>query len=796
MIRRGIEGRHFSSDGLSRAGYWWLAGGCLVLWWPAPFPVAALAGVLLAALLGVMGRRAAAAWWLAGLLCSEWAVQQQLRQRWPVERGEQRVVALVAVDSVPVPRGVGREFDADVQVLTPTLPAVRLRARITAASARFRPQAGERWQLLLRLRPPRAVLNPGAPDQERYLFRERVHALGAVIDSPLNRRVGAARPGLLALRESIAQRVRAQVADRDAAALIAALAVGVTGGMSREQWRVFSATGTTHLVAISGLHVTLFAWIAAALTRRVWGRVGSTRGGERESWAAGAAIVAAGVYALLAGFSVPTQRTFAMLCVWWLARRSGRDAGGLEVVSLALLAVLLLDPFAPLAAGFWLSFGAIGVLLMTGSFEHGVPTVVQTAVPAGAQAAPRASRLASWSARLRSAVLTQGRVTLALAPATVALFASIPLIGLAANLIAIPFFSLLLVPLVLAGLALSPWWPAVAGLAWQAAEQSYRLAWPLFEALADLPWASWHTAPALPALLAATLAVPAWLWPGPWSLRAAATLAFLPLLANDVEALPEASFTATVLDAGDGVAVLVRTARHALLYDTGEVYGSGGTRATRLVQPAVTASGVRRIDLLVVSEASGVRAAGAGALLSSADVGAARVGGRWPGAPPGVQDCRQPRAWQWDGVELQLFPGQRAGLPETGRGASCILRIHAAGGTLLLPARIDAREAAELAAGRTALRADVLLAPRRGSPAAVLPAFAARVEPRYVIVASREFGAARRAALALLWHVPEAAILATAHSGALQVRAGGGRPLEVRAVLETGPHWRWRVPRG
>jgi len=192
-------------------------------------------------------------------------------------------------------------------------------------------------------------------------FRDGVHLHARVLPSVLNTRLALAAPSIDAVRARIATRIASRVADPDAAGLITALAVGLTDGMSTDQWRVFNATGTTHLVAISGMHVTLFALLAFAAARRLW-RLLPGRALEREPFALLAGIAAAGGYALLAGFSVPTQRTWLMLAVFAGARLGARPLDAARTWSLALILVLLLDPRAPLAAGFWLSFVAVGVI--------------------------------------------------------------------------------------------------------------------------------------------------------------------------------------------------------------------------------------------------------------------------------------------------------------------------------------------------------------------------------------------------------------------------------------------------
>jgi competence protein ComEC len=210
---------------------------------------------------------------------------------------------------------------------------------------------------MLRLEPIVSSNNPGATNAERAALRDRIDATGSVVSWSATRREASRVPGVLELRQRMAESIAVAVDDRDAAALFQGLAVGATGEITREQWRVFSVTGTTHLVAISGMHVTLFAWVAAFAARALWRRVARLQQQiDREMFAAAVGVPAALAYAVLAGFGIPTQRTVVMLAVWWMLRLTAREQRGYEILATALLCVLLLDPFASYSAGFWLSW--------------------------------------------------------------------------------------------------------------------------------------------------------------------------------------------------------------------------------------------------------------------------------------------------------------------------------------------------------------------------------------------------------------------------------------------------------
>ncbi|MFM7706986.1 MAG: ComEC/Rec2 family competence protein, partial [Gammaproteobacteria bacterium] len=428
------------------AGYAALAGVCAVLAGPAA--AVGQAAAQAAGIIGITCLAAALLWLAAGLVLpalrrrAVWGpllgvllgagaaaahLWDQHARRWPAHLDGERVIAVLRIDSLPEVQGGTLEFDALADIEAPQALRRSLRLRVVWRGApRPLPRVGERWRLLLRIDGLAAARNPGGFDPTPHSLRGRWQGRATVVRAELNARLAPAGPSLDALRGRIADAIRDTVEDRDAAALFAGLAVGATGAMSRKQWRVFSATGTTHLVAISGMHVTLFAWLAAWVARRLWRLLALRRPLPlaREPFAATVGIVAALGYALLAGFGIPTQRTVVMLAVWWAMRLSGREQSGFDVLGLALLAVLALDPLAPLSSGFWLSFTAMGVLLL-GDLER---------------AAPRRSAV-------RELAWTQARVGIALAPLTLAWFSSVSLAGFVVNFVAIPVISLALVPL-------------------------------------------------------------------------------------------------------------------------------------------------------------------------------------------------------------------------------------------------------------------------------------------------------------------------------------------------------------
>lgn len=775
-----MTGRHFNSPvGLPSLGGAVALGATLALFgsWSPTFPTVMgfVVVTVVAAIAGMVSARWRITAWLTSAaamaaLLTTILVWDQLAQRWPAELEGARVLAEIDIDTLPRSLDGRLDFDATVTIVAPERHARVLRVRLRWTNPpRPLPAAGERWRVLLKLSTLARPSNPGAPERGREALRDRLHAEGSVLGVVPARRVSVATPSLLTLRARIETRIRDAVVDRDAAALLAGLAVGATGAISREQWRVFSLTGTTHLVAISGLHVTLFAWLAAAIVRRLWRRLPPLqRRVDREPLAAGIGVTAALGYALLAGFGIPTQRTVVMLAIWWALRLSGRVQYGFDVLGIALFAVWLIDPFAPLSSGFWLSFLAMAVLLLG--------DVVQR---------PQAQRPRGM-ARIRETIGVQWRISLALAPLTLAWFGSVAWLGVFVNLLAIPVFSFVLVPLVLVGLAVLPLTEATAGACWRLAEALYLALWPALQSVTEQPYAAFEgeVNPALVGLL--MLIVPLWILPMPGRWRAASLLALLPWCLP-VQSIAEGEAIVTVLDAGDGAAVIARTRTHTLVIDTGEVWGSDGRRGATLVAPALRALGRSHVDRLVLSASHGERARGMAWLAQSMPIDAVVAGGSWSGAPPGVRSCSPAQRWRWDGVIFETRP------MGTGRAAVCTVRIAVPEGpamTLLERAdrSLDPAFAAHLSAS------EVVLVPRRGAVAAVDPEWVERLGARRLIVSAATFDAAREQRVRTLWRVGSQQIHATARDGAVSVVLRARLPVRVFRQAEQRRRYVWDGP--
>jgi len=624
-----------------------------------------------------------------------------------------------------------------------------------AATGRDRLLAGQQWQLTARVRAPRGLRNPGGFDSEKHALSRRLAASGYIRD-PESARLLKPASGLEAWRESMSTRI-AETVEGGGSRFIRALALGDTRGLDDGDWQVLRANGLTHLVAISGFHVGLVAGFFALVVAGIWWLWPALgRRCPRSVAAAVAGLAGAMMYAAVAGFALPTVRTVLMIAVVAGLRVFRRNASTFDSLALAAIAILLVDPLAVLGAGFWLSFFGVAWLLWC---------------------LPGAGRRP-----LRDLVSAQGVATLGLLPLSVVLFGQASVVGPLANLLAVPWWSLVVVPLALLGTALEVVNAGLGEWSWRLAAWCFKLSWSLFEWLADSDLALWWLAE--PRWFALPLAMFGAFWvllprglPG----RPLALLLLLPLLwpARHLPAPGEAELQ--VLDVGQGLSVLVRTASRSLLFDMGPALPEGFDAGERVVLPALRALGVGQLDVAVVSHGDNDHAGGFGAVRRGVPVGVAY-------APEGLpmtdsRPCVAGRAWQWDGVNFRfLHPPPY--FPYLGNEASCVLRIQTAHGTALLTG--DIGEVIERDLVRRAgldpaasIRAEVVLVAHHGSAGASDPAFIAATGARFALVSNghgNRFGHPKPDVMAR-WLQAGAETGETAEGGALTVRLAPGGPV-------------------
>jgi competence protein ComEC len=587
-------------------------------------------------------------------------------------------------------------------------------------------KAGERWQFTVRLKRPHGLANPGGFDAELWLWEQGLQASGHVRDGPndmpAQRFENTWRFPIEQLRQSTRERIAHTVSESRWAGLIGALLMGDQAAIERADWDVFRITGIAHLMSISGLHITLWAWVARWLVLHLW-RVSGLWGRSwclylPAPWAAlWGGLLCAAAYAVFSGWGVPAQRTVVMLAVACVLRFQALRWPLLAQWLLAMVAVLCLDPWALMQAGFWLSFVAVGVLFLS--------------APSTLDAKPTASR---WHKLHRQAVhllQEQMHISVCLAPLSMLLFQQLSVVGLLVNLFAIPWVTLVVTPLAFLGALWSP--------VWQLCSLSLQALCAVLQPLSSWSWAVWQAAQPPWWLAAVGLVGGAWVaLAKPWRQRMGGLALVVPCLLWPAARPVHGQFELLAADVGQGNAVLVRTALHSLLFDTGPRFGSDTDAGQRVLLPLLQRS-KERLDTLVLSHQDSDHAGGALSVqqlqpqvrvLTSISQAHALFG-QWP-----MQRCEAGQGWQWDGVQFEVLHPLAGDYEQllSPNARSCVLRISAGQQVALLTADIEAfQEQALLQREGAQLRADVLLVPHHGSKTSSTEAFIEAVQPRWAL---------------------------------------------------------------
>ena len=637
--------------------------------------------------------------------------------------------------------------------------------------------AGERWQMTVRLKAPHGNSNPHGFDYELWLWEQDIQATGyvrtGVRDAPPKKLVSNGFESLAhpieRARQAVREAIFSQVANRQLAGVLAALVVGNQNAIERADWDVFRATGVAHLMSISGLHITMFAWVASLGLGWLWRRSVKFTPAlcllmPASSAGALGGLALAALYALFSGWGVPAQRTIWMLATVVLLRQSGKQWPWPLVWLLAMGVVVALDPWALMQAGFWLSFVAVGILFAAGRppGEH-VPSrgreVDGTREPRGGSDATHSGALdsrnilatglnddknaikpalwMSWVSRPAAGLLGAAReqwvITLALTPLSLLLFNQVSLVGLLANAVAIPWVTLVVTPLAMLGVLWSPVWDAAA---WAVGVLTLVLQW-----LATWPFASISVAAApLWCAIAGVLGGGLLAMRLPWHLRALGVPLILPVLLWQPARPGAGQFEILGADIGQGNALLVRTASHSMVYDTGPRFSRESDAGHRVLVPLLRAMG-ERIDLLMLSHRDLDHIGGAPAVLAMQPQ--ARL-------VSSIEDshelqnvrkserCLAGQRWQWDGVDFEVLHPTAADYDAASKSnaMSCVLRISNGRQTALLAGDLESPQELRLVANpqwNEKLKADFLLMPHHGSKTSSTAVFLDAVKPQFAL---------------------------------------------------------------
>ena len=578
-------------------------------------------------------------------------------------------------------------------------------------------QPGEHWRLHVRLKRPYGFSNPGGFDYEGWLFQHRIRATGYVRNKEQNDLIHAASPFSVNYQRHHLRALinKSHIADFEKSFLYA-LGLGDRSKISARQWQTLTQTGTSHLLAISGLHIGLVAGLFFIVGRWLWAFAGSLPlQMSSQRFAALSGVTGALTYAALAGFSIPTQRALIMLSVWMLSLFFNRKYASSDIITISLLLVLIIDPFAAMDAGFWLSFIAISII------AYGMTCRVRT-------------NISGW----RNAWWKWGRVqylvAVGLLPVLVLWFQQYPLIGILANIIAVPYISLIVVPLVLLGIVLLLFTFPVGEFILQLAGQVLEVLWPFLGYLSSLEFNLWHSAsPSALAFITGMIGVLILLMPKGMPARWIGVFWLVPLLLPYSEAPKTGNFWFTQLDVGQGLASVIQTQSHVLIYDTGDKFSRRFNAADAVIIPFLKHQNILRPDLLLVSHGDRDHIGGAKALLAKYPQMQMLTSIEEKIDHSNMNKCVAGQRWQWDGVDFEILSPNH---PEDyqGNNSSCVLRVSNDQHSVLLAGDIEQLTESRLV--RTLadkLSVKLLIAPHHGSKTSSSLAFIDAVSPEVVV---------------------------------------------------------------
>jgi competence protein ComEC len=683
-----------------------------------------------------VGRRAAVAVLIMaagviGFAYAGWQAHERLSMALaPADEGRDFELTGI-VTGLPARMERGQRFEFQIEQARGAAATVPARLSLAWYSPQADVRPGERWSFTVRLRRPHGSFNPGGFDLEAWLFERNLRAGGYVREEPPPKRlapmVWSAGTALDRLRADLRARLQSRVGNERFGGVLIALVLGDQRAIGEEDWLLFNRTGISHLVSISGLHITMVSALVALLAGALWRRSPRTLAiAPAQTAAAIAAVIVAFAYCLLAGWGVPAQRTFFMLLTVAVAACLRVGTRPSTTLALAAFVVCLLDPWAGIAPGFWLSFGAVAAILFTVAGR------------------PQLDRR-GWRARLREAGRIQLAVTVALVPLTAALFQQVSVVSVVANVVAIPVVSLLVTPLALiAGLFVVLPGPlgslAVPCLAF--AHALLALLHALLTVLGAPAWASMPV-PAAPVwTLVLAMAGVAWMLAPPgWPVRWAGAVWLLPMALWPPERPSEGELWVSALDVGQGTAVLVESATHSVLYDTGPRFSGVADAGGRIVAPYLRWRGIDAIDLMVVSHLDSDHSGGAASILRMARVAAVMSSipathAALRGASS-VQRCEAGQRVDLGALRIDVLRPLAADYEQlrlASNAASCVLRVALGQHRLLLTGDLPAREEAELVAREGDLKVQWISVPHHGSRSSSSDAFLDASRPAWASV--------------------------------------------------------------
>ncbi|MFK5914584.1 MAG: DNA internalization-related competence protein ComEC/Rec2 [Woeseiaceae bacterium] len=582
-------------------------------------------------------------------------------------------------------------------------------------------KAGQRWQFWVRLKQPHGFMNLGGFDYEGWLYSKKIRATGYVrinykkkqFAQLLDKTVTGYK--IQSVRQDLYDKLKKQNHKNDFSGIITALAIGERSGISPNQWQVFRATGTSHLVAISGLHIGLLATFIFFITRRIWPYLGPLALKLAAPRAAAlSAIAIAALYAALSGFAVPSQRALIMLCVVMLSLFWRQKIQSSQVLSFALLLVLIIDPIAVISPGFWLSFSAVAIISFSALGRLSINTIKS-----------------SWHS-LTEVGRIQWRISLGLIPLLIFLFQQASVVSPLANIFAIPVVSILVVPLVLVASVIMSLLPEVAGVLFSLSEIVLNALWWFLNGLADRNFSEWFAIkPSLFALILASMGLLLLISPKGWPVKFMGVFMILPLFWPKLDHINEAEAEITLLDVGQGLAVVVQTQNHTLLFDTGPRFSQSFDTGAAVIVPFLRQKGISELDMLVVSHKDNDHSGGLASIQQSIKI--KKLISSYP--LEGASACVNGQTWKWDKVVFRILNPKQGLKVKKRNNRSCVLKVSVADESVLLSADIEKKTEKHLVLEQPGmLKSTYLIAPHHGSKTSSSAVFLEAVQPAMIMI--------------------------------------------------------------
>jgi competence protein ComEC len=736
-------------------------------WFDAILAVAAIALVVLFRRVRWIGFVLLAAAW------TMWRADVSLSQRLPHELEGADIVVSGQVHGLPRVQDDATRFEFDVESATQAGKPIALSGRVRIAWYESAPAIApcSDWRLHLRLKRPRGGVNPGGFDFERYALEAGIVATGYVREDVANAQTGSARVCVDRLRERIGAAIDATLGDTHAAHLLRALAFGDQHAMDEGEWAVARATGIPHLIAISGLHIALFAGFGVLLVRLFWKlapRV--TLRWPAPLIEAVASLVFAVAYALIAGFGLPTRRALVMIAALLVANLARRARAPIHGLALAVIVLLAWNPACVLSAGFWLSFVGVAWLMFC--------------------LGGRGERRRWW----QELVTAQGVASLGLLPLGIWFFGQSSLVGPIANLVAVPWICFFVLPLTVVASLLLLIVPVLGTPLLQLAGWAMQGLWWLLEKIAAWPGSLWYFPEATTAALILAMLGAVWLLlPRGVPARSLGIFLFLPLLWPARAPLRDGEFAAYLLDVGQGLSVVMHTREHTLIYDAGAKFPSGFDLGEATVVPAIHALGIEHVDRMIISHGDNDHAGGAAAV-AAAWPGIAVESGEPEQLTIPARQCLAGEHWNWNGVEFRMVHPHKP-LSSIDNDRCCVLSVRSGDSELVLPGDITRAVEAEVATAlQPAATHLVLQVPHHGSKTSSSEEFLSALKPELGLVSAgylNRFHHPNKTVVAR-YAADGVALLGTAHDGFVAMRFA---PDAAPQVIERGrrdrhPYWR------